>query len=62
MKAEIDHKGTLKLSPESSMEAYAMKQWSEKYKVVADPEFSEISSSVLLLDMNWPRPPEESTE
>jgi hypothetical protein len=53
MRAEINENGMLTLSPESPLEAFALRQWSDSYHVDAS-DGKTTNSSVLLIDASWP--------
>lgn len=63
MKAEMFEDGVIKIIPESGVEAYALRKWSESALIQAvDLQRMEDGywrGSSLLIDANWPRGEEQ---
>lgn len=56
MKTEMSEGGVITIRPESAMEAYALKFWSDNYRVIQSPEqHVGRARSMLTVDANWPQ-------
>lgn len=59
MKAEMSEDGVITIRPESALEAYALRQWSDKAFIAAEDvmraESGKWKSSAIKVAANWPQ-------